>query len=550
MRFQKVLRIDEVSGTTRIGRNVLHDIEYIEPFSDSSSILEDISRFCIYPESKAFVKEIITSFTKSRTDLLARQQFFASMNVVKVDDLVRLSNDGIQSAAWYLGEKDDEFNQLLDTVLFRWKLFENLNKSKSALQARNAYNIYMSPILSLLSPVIYLTVPLVLLRLKYGISIPLKFYTSTLLSMSMASVRQTESQTVRNMSVLSYSFSLFIYCQGCHNTISTAIQTKSICDLLKRHTRNLLHLFKRSNDLSELFKDLNPFFTFTNIGNVEGHVHGIGGYLKSYSNLSPNNIQKCVDVVFATDALLSIKKYIVQNNLKPSSYDFNNRFPRYNFNKAWHISLDSNKAIKNSIKNSYMKRNCIITGPNAAGKSTFIKSMLVNVLLSQSISYSACELTHITPFDFIGSQISIPDCKGKESLFEAEMNRSREHIEYIKSNPQDLCLLFLDELFNSTNPIEGLAGSHSIVKTLGKMKNVAVVMSTHFEKLCDLNKNRFDLYKFSCKIEEGKNVSYDYRLLPGSNKQLVALTILEINGFDKELIEEAKKLKRILTCAK
>lgn len=548
MRFKKNLRVDPVSGTTRLGRNVLHDTEYIESFSDSSSILDDISLHCVYPESKLFVKEVMTSFTKNRTDLLARQQFFASMNVVKLDDLVRLSNDGIQSAAWFVSEKDEEFDRVLESVLFKWKFLRMLNMSHTALQTRNSYNIYISPIFSVLSPVIYMTVPLLVLRFKYGINIPISFYTRTLLSMSMASVRQTDSQTVRNVSILSYALSGFIYCQGCYNTFSTSIQSKSICDLIKRHTRNLLQLFKRANDLTEMFKhsNPNPFFTFTTVGDVESNVHGIGGYLKTYSNMSNPNIQKVVDIIFASDALLAIKKYMVQNKLNPTSYDFNETTPRYTFKNSWHVSLDSNKVIMNTIKNSSTKRNCIVTGPNAAGKSTFIKSMLVNVLFSQSIAFSASEVSHITPFDFIGSQISIPDCKGKESLFEAEMNRSREHIEYIQSNPKELCLLFLDELFNSTNPVEGLAGSHSIVKTLGKKNNVAVVMTTHFDMLCDLNSNRYALYKFSCKIEEGENVSYDYRLLPGTNKQLVALDILEINGFDKALIAEAKKLKRIL----
>jgi DNA mismatch repair ATPase MutS len=56
-----------------------------------------------------------------------------------------------------------------------------------------------------------------------------------------------------------------------------------------------------------------------------------------------------------------------------------------------------NKVVKNSIQ---MKNNLLITGPNAAGKSTFIKSVIINILLSQTIGINSCSYFEMSSFSF------------------------------------------------------------------------------------------------------------------------------------------------------
>ena len=63
--------------------------------------------------------------------------------------------------------------------------------------------------------------------------------------------------------------------------------------------------------------------------------------------------------------------------------------PELNIENIWHPYLVDKKVVKNTIA---MKNNLLITGPNAAGKSTFIKSIIINILLSQTIGVNSCKM--------------------------------------------------------------------------------------------------------------------------------------------------------------
>ena len=109
------------------------------------------------------------------------------------------------------------------------------------------------------------------------------------------------------------------------------------------------------------------------------------------------------------------------------------------------------------------------------GKSTFIKSLMLSILFSQTLTISFCKTQSFTPFSYIQTYLNIPDCKGKESLFEAEMNRAYKYISYLKTLEQDselFSFIIMDEIFSSTNPREGLSGAYAIADKLGNYKNI------------------------------------------------------------------------------
>ena len=82
---------------------------------------------------------------------------------------------------------------------------------------------------------------------------------------------------------------------------------------------------------------------------------------------------------------------------------------------------------KKAVKNSYnINNNIIITGPNAAGKTTILKSTIFNILLSQQIGFGLYKKADIIPFDYFHCYINIPDTAGRDSLFQAEARRCKE----------------------------------------------------------------------------------------------------------------------------
>ena len=96
--------------------------------------------------------------------------------------------------------------------------------------------------------------------------------------------------------------------------------------------------------------------------------------------------------------------------------------------------------------------NILITGPNASGKSTFIKSVVLGVLMAQTISIAPTSEMQLTPFKLLNTYLNIPDAKGRESLFEAEMYRARDHINMVyklSHDDKEFSLVVMDEIFNS-----------------------------------------------------------------------------------------------------
>ena len=213
-----------------------------------------------------------------------------------------------------------------------------------------------------------------------------------------------------------------------------------------------------------------------------------------------------------------------------------------------HPNIENNKVVKNDILLDN-KNNLIITGPNAGGKSTFIKSIAINILLSQTICLSFADSITMTPFYYIASQMNIVDDKGSESLFEAEMNRIIKNVNIInKCNENNrLSIIFLDELFNSTNVIEGICGSYGICKKLSDIKTNITLLTTHFTYLYKLkDTGNYKNYRMNVKIDKD-NIEFPYKISRGISTQYIALELLKNKLLDcEEIIETALEFKKNL----
>jgi DNA mismatch repair ATPase MutS len=134
--------------------------------------------------------------------------------------------------------------------------------------------------------------------------------------------------------------------------------------------------------------------------------------------------------------------------------------------------------------------------------------------------------------------------KGKESLFEAEMHRARDHINKLDQLPSNhFSFLIMDEIFSSTNPEEGISGGYAICEKLGSMPNSMAIITTHFSYLTKLEEtSNFKCYKIPISRGDDNEIVYNYKLLPGVSKQYIALELLRNKGFDKSLVSRALEL--------
>ena len=160
---------------------------------------------------------------------------------------------------------------------------------------------------------------------------------------------------------------------------------------------------------------------------------------------------------------------------------------------AYHPLLDTSQT-KHTLS---LQKHIVLTGSNASGKSTVLKTMLLNVLLAQSWGVVCAKRMKWTPFANIRGYLHTVDDCGKESLFQAQIRRIEEFIQQaqeqerlqqtMKNTPM-YSLLVVDEILNSTNPIEAMLLSYQYARTIGsELSNTSrMVMTTHYPVLTTL----------------------------------------------------------------
>lgn len=182
-------------------------------------------------------------------------------------------------------------------------------------------------------------------------------------------------------------------------------------------------------------------------------------------------------------------------------------------------------------------KNALITGSNASGKSTFLKMVSLNCLLSQSLytvfarSYRAGFLDIRTSFD-----ISDDLTKG-DSFYVAEIKRLKSILDF--SSESKGTLICIDEILKGTNTTERIAASSEILKYLSKSKCL-VLAATHDVELTELLEPEYENYYFTENPDNEDNI-FDYRLYRGKNYTGNAIRMLSVYGFPKEIIEGSYK---------
>jgi hypothetical protein len=188
-----------------------------------------------------------------------------------------------------------------------------------------------------------------------------------------------------------------------------------------------------------------------------------------------------------------------------------------------------------------LSANIIITGPNASGKTTQLKTTAINIILTQQFGvgfYTSCELV---PYTHIHSYLNIPDTSGRDSLFQAEARRCKEILDVVATSDTDSTRHFcvFDELFSGTNAEEATSASFGFLKYLQAFANVDFILTTHFVKLCQKVEKagalRIANYMMDAELCD-KEIVFTYDMIPGISKIKAAKLILIQMGFPDEII--------------
>jgi len=237
-----------------------------------------------------------------------------------------------------------------------------------------------------------------------------------------------------------------------------------------------------------------------------------------------------IDIWTELEALNSLANfsYLHPENVFPEIKDYTNK-ALYVRNMG-HPLLPPEHKVTNHFKVQHLGQLSIITGSNMAGKSTFIKTIGINLCLAYAggtVDATSCQTL---PFR-LHSCIRISDSiKDGFSYFYAEVKCLKYLLEKLMYDSSQPLLYLIDEIFRGTNNRERLIGSQAYVQKLVGARGTGL-LATHDLELASLSEQSYFVQNFHFRdlVQDGKLV-FDYKILPGPSPTTNALKIMEMEG--------------------
>lgn len=564
------------NGNIILGDELLHDVEMFDDFNyeTGQSVFVKLDKTTLVGGSY-LLKQIVSTpifdvqILEKRVALLKELQKNESFK--KIGTHLNTIKAFEKDVFWLYSIRDqEELQTLLQMVYFKSWVFKTLNSSNMALYSYNIHRIIISPLIGILSPLIYIILPYLIIRLKFGFNMGIVTYIRLMVEM----LSSFEFNTAGALRLVYMLFTIIFYFQG----LFTSFEVSRSCYKVSSIITSKIGSVKSFQEGVDSMKKLYPIDKLIEFLPLKMSVPNSITQQNATSNQCPLNFSlfknfgeslRCyntignkdgkldnIDHMFAEswiyDTMLSIITLVENPGYCFPSYipsNVSNVQVKLDVVGIWHPFLNHSTVVKNDIELGY--NNMLLTGPNAGGKSTVLKAVLLTALMSQTICIAPAHSVIMTPFAYINSQINVPDSKGHASLFQAEMFRVKRQFDVLKRKEYigKPCLLICDEMFSSTNPVEGIAGSYAIATYMAKLTNLISVISTHYIYLTKLQKKckRFKNYKVEVVID-ANTITYPYVLLPGVSRQYVALELMKQHGFDPELMDLAISIKNKLTC--
>lgn len=328
-----------------------------------------------------------------------------------------------------------------------------------------------------------------------------------------------------------------------YQSVNTCYEHYSICNNFYTDYNNIKKFVDIVEDMTKIehyipikhviksIKALKYYFT-------ENVTLGFTLVTKMYVNDYANHIDVLANFVGRIDCNISNSILLDNGYVVPRFIDA--KFPVLHIEGVWNPIIHHTKRVKNSLIMDVKNPNVLIlTGPNKAGKSTFMRSIITSLYLAQSLGISCADRISLTPFRDIFTYLNVPDSIGRESLFEAELNRCYKYIDRTESF-RGFSIGIIDELFTGTNPIEGEAASYAILKRISNNPHNITILSTHYHNVLNyLNSEKFSFNRFVADIDQGGKFKFSYKIQNGISNQCIALQLLKERGFNADIVNDA-----------
>jgi DNA mismatch repair protein MutS len=185
-------------------------------------------------------------------------------------------------------------------------------------------------------------------------------------------------------------------------------------------------------------------------------------------------------------------------------------------------------------------RLAIVTGPNMAGKSTYIRQVALIVLMAQIGSFVPAESAEIGLVDRIFTRVGANDDIGRgQSTFMVEMNETSN----IVNNATERSLVILDEIGRGTSTYDGLSIAWSVAEFLHDKIKARSLFATHYHELTKLAAERKGVCNFNVAVREWNDqIIFLRKIVPGGADKSYGIQVARLAGLPKEILDRAKEI--------
>jgi DNA mismatch repair protein MutS len=185
-------------------------------------------------------------------------------------------------------------------------------------------------------------------------------------------------------------------------------------------------------------------------------------------------------------------------------------------------------------------RLAIVTGPNMAGKSTYIRQVALIVLMAQIGSFVPAASAEIGLVDRIFTRVGANDDLARgQSTFMVEMNETSN----IVNNATERSLVILDEIGRGTSTFDGLSIAWSVAEFLHDKIKARTLFATHYHELTKLATERKGVCNFNVAVREwNEQIIFLRKIVPGGADKSYGIQVARLAGLPKEILDRAKEI--------
>jgi len=549
-----------------IKTHIINDLELVNAIDESC---KPIYTYCFDNDndiSKKLIEQISKYYTTDVNFLKDNQQLLREYKKIDTKYTDHSLNYKNIVDIWNEVKLDSGFKEKYYYV--DWEIIEFLNKSEMFLQFMSIYNL-VSPILSLFIPIIILIIPFFIIKAK-GLQLTFSEYIDVLKIVAhqnaigkLFTTNFTEIQIQDKLYIIIsaafYLFSIYqniMVCSRFHNNMTIIHNHFNEIKIYLTNTLRSMENYIAYSSVLSTHLDFNnilrekiillknilhkiSYVTEYNICNVN-KIREIGYILKYFYELhTDKTIDDAIMYSIGFNGYIDCIEGLI-NNIEDNKINFAtfiNKSKKTSIKNNYYACLKNTNPIKNDIE---FKKNIIITGPNASGKTTILKSVLINIIFTQQFGCGFYDSAKIKPFNHIHCYLNIPDTSGRDSLFQAEARRCKEILDIINSNKKNNHFCAFDELYSGTNPDEAELSTTAFMSYISKYKNVHFLLTTHFIKVCkNLQKNTKIMNCHMDTTKVNNRIIFKYKLLEGISEVKGGINVLYEMDYPKEIIDKS-----------